>query len=341
MHLQADCSLQDKHSLGFDVRTRYWGVYSSVSALRSILQEANSFGLNILPIGKGCNLFFTHDFDGLLLHSNIESFDLIDEDDDSVLIEVGAGWQWDALVEHCVAQGWGGLENLSGIPSSVGASPVQNIGAYGVEAKDFITSVNLLDRQTLEERRVDASDCDFAYRDSRFKHEWKDRYIVISVRFRLSKRPHYDLSYDHLKSRVEALGWSDSHLENLRTIRRAVLSIRNEKLPPTEELGSVGSFFMNPVVDRALAQECLANYPAMPCYELTDGRCKLSAAWLIDACGWKGKRLGNVGVYPKQALVLVHYGAGHPDELVRLYHHIIDDVFQRFGIRLQPEAVIL
>ena len=336
MLIQKDIDLQDKHSFHCPAKTEYWVEYAHVDELRQILVEANEFGLPIMPVGGGCNLLFCKDYEGILLHSCIKDWKILEEDEDSLLLQAGAGINWDEWVALTVEKGWGGLQNLSGIPGEVGASPVQNIGAYGVEAKDCIEAVQVFDRETLQLKTLKAEECSFGYRMSRFKEDWKELYIVCYVHFRLSKKPSFCLDYGKLKEEVEALGEV-----SLSNVRQAVLSIRNSKLPDPDKLGNAGSFFKNPCIPQADFAALQSDYPDMPSWPQKDGSVKISAAWLIDKAGWKGYREGDAGVCETQALVLVNHGNAHGEDIYRLYEKIAADVEEKFHIKLYPEVVIL
>lgn len=347
MNIQAFSPLRERHSFHVDALARYWVDYDSVGELCAVLRDAAGFGLPMMPVGGGNNLLFVSDYPGILLHSCLQDRSVLEENDREVLLRVGAGHSWDALVAWCVAQGWGGMQNLSGIPGEVGATPVQNIGAYGVEAKDLITAVEVLDRETLGLKTLPAVDCGFAYRHSRFKDEWKERYIVTHVCFRLSKKPEFRLDYGAVSARVEEQGGLQQGSEpqilrnNLQLLRQTILAIRDEKLPRTDKVGNAGSFFMNPEVDRDRYLRLKTLYEGLPAWELPDGRYKLSAAWLIDRCGWKGRRQGDAGVWPAQPLVLVNYGQATGQDILDLAREIIHDVQERFAVRLHPEVIIL
>lgn len=342
MLIQQYYPIRDKHSFHIEVTARYWAEYDHVEELQAILRDASDFGLPILPIGGGCNLLFQGDYAGILLHSRMQEVEIVEENDKEVLIVVGAGKNWDELVDFTVKNGWGGMQNLSGIPGTVGATPVQNIGAYGVEVKELIQKVEVLDRASLETIVLDAKDCRLSYRNSRFKQDWKDRYIVTRVWYRLSKQPVYQLSYGLLKQTVESMGaLGVSVKENLGKIREAVLKIRNEKLPCPDKIGNAGSFFMNPVVEKSYYEKYIKLYPEMPSWMLEEGKVKLSAAWMIEQCGFKGKRIGDAGVYDKQALVLVNYGQAKAKDIMDLFDQICEAVYQRFELKLSPEVIIV
>lgn len=336
MLIQKDIDLQDKHSFHCPAKTEYWAEYDSIEELQQILREANEFDLPIMPIGGGCNLLFCGDYPGILLHSCIKDWRVVEENENNVLVQVGAGLNWDEWVALSLEKGWSGLQNLSGIPGEVGASPVQNIGAYGVEAKDCIESVVLLDRDSLALVTKAAEECAFGYRMSRFKQDWKERYIVCYVNFRLAKHASFCLDYGRLKEEVALLGGAS--LENLR---RAVLHIRNSKLPDPNRIGNAGSFFKNPCIEASHYQKLLAKHPNMPAWPQADGSVKISAAWMIETCGWKGYREGDAGVCDTQALVLVNHGQARGEDIMHLYEKIAADVDEKFHVKLSPEVVVL
>jgi UDP-N-acetylmuramate dehydrogenase len=256
------------------------------------------------------------------------------EDDEEVVVRVGAGEVWDDFVAYTVAQGWYGAENLSWIPGEVGASAVQNIGAYGVEAKDLIVNVETIEVATGEERIFSNAECAYAYRESIFKLSLKGQYIVTHVSYRLKKTPSYHLDYGNVRAELSKANF-DLTLAN---VRQVIIDIRQAKLPDPNVQGNAGSFFMNPIVPRAHFEALLKDYPQIPHYEVDTDRVKIPAAWMIDQCGWKGKRLGNAGVHDKQALVLVNCGGATGAEVVRLSEEIQQSVFKMFGIQIYPEV---
>ncbi|SHF73336.1 UDP-N-acetylmuramate dehydrogenase [Dysgonomonas macrotermitis] len=291
-----------------------------------------------LIIGSGCNLFFTKDFDGLVIHPQIfgirEISDISDESDE-VYLEVMASEDWDNLVEFCVDKGYSGLENLSYIPSTVGAAPVQNIGAYGAEVKDCIHEVIALDMKTLEVISFSNAECEFAYRDSIFKKQ-QDRYAIISVVFMLKRSYTYTPKYTDLNNEL-----ADVDSPTIRDVRDAVVRIRQRKLPDHKELPNCGSFFKNPYITREIAERIKLEYPDLPIYPIDGGLLKTSAAFLIDRAGYKGKQLGQIGTYPKQALIVVNYGSTDGNDIVYFKNEIQKAVFEKFAIELEPEVRIL
>ncbi|VAW14248.1 UDP-N-acetylenolpyruvoylglucosamine reductase [hydrothermal vent metagenome] len=287
-------------------------------------------------LGGGSNLLFLEDYDGLIIHPNVPGIEIIREDRQHVWVEAGAGEDWDEFVHYCVAQGFGGLENLSLIPGRVGAAPIQNIGAYGREVCRFVETVKGYDMKTMEEHHIPAGDCRFAYRNSIFKNELKGRFIVLSVIFRLDKFPEFELGYGGVEDEVRKLGGV-----NLQNIRQAIINIRTGKLPDTKKVGSAGSFFKNPVVGKDVASGLKERYPDLPTYPAGEGRSKLAAGWLVDRCGWKGYRNGGAGVHGEQALVLVNYGNATGKQIFELSEKIRQSVFDKFGVPLEREVDVV
>jgi UDP-N-acetylmuramate dehydrogenase len=283
---------------------------------------------------------FTADFPGLVVRNVLRGIDIVQETDDLVHLKVGAGENWHALVLWAVERGYGGIENLSLIPGTVGAAPIQNIGAYGVEIKDVLVSVEALDLHN--DARIchfTNAECQFGYRDSLFKRTGKGRYCITSVTLALSKEPHVlHLGYGDVQKNIEAQGIVQPTIAD---VSRTVIQIRQSKLPDPAVLGNCGSFFKNPEVDRRVLDRIREAHPAAPGYDLPQGRVKIPAGWLIEQCGWKGRRVGATGCYEKQALVLVNYGGATGEAVKALAHTIIESVDERFGVRLEPEVNIL
>ena len=327
-------SLLPYHTFGMDVKTSVFIEYTSVDELKQILQQENLSDKKWLHIGGGSNLLFTGDYEGVILHSAIKGTEIVYEDDESVHVRVGAGEVWDDFVAYAVNQGWYGAENLSLIPGEVGASAVQNIGAYGMEAKDLIVKVEALEVITGNVSVFTNTECRYAYRESIFKKEWKGRYIITYVTYRLSKSPQFHLEYGNVKGELEKQGCELT----LKNVRDVIIRIREAKLPDPKVQGNAGSFFMNPVIPRMQYESLLAKYPEMPHYKVDEEWVKVPAAWMIDRCGWKGKRMGNAGVHDKQALVLVNCGGATGQEIITLSQHIQQSVYESFGIAIVPEV---
>lgn len=324
-----DYSLLKHNTFGISAKAKQYIEYSSEVELADIIREMPSEE-TLLHIGGGSNLLFTSDFDGTVLHSAILGIEVVDETDESVLVRVGAGEVWDDFVAYAVSQGWGGVENLSLIPGEVGASAVQNIGAYGAEAKDVIVLVETIELRSGQKRIFGNAECAYAYRQSIFKNELRGAYAITYVTYRLQKKPTLNLSYGGL-SRIVPLP------TNIQEVRQAIIDTRNAKLPDPKVQGNAGSFFMNPVVSRDVFEAIQKDYPDMPYYEV-EGGVKIPAGWMIDQCGWKGKSLGRAGVHDKQALVLVNLGGATSDEIITLCTTICQDVKQKFGVDIHPEV---
>lgn len=329
MTVRDNCSLADRNTFGMDVRADSLIDWASTDELKNALLDISK---PILMIGGGSNLLFMGDFKGTVLHSTISSIEIIAGTDKDVHVKVGAGVVWDDFVAWCSINGFWGVENLSAIPGEVGASAVQNIGAYGVEAKDVIDTVQTICLADGSERDFSNKECNYAYRQSIFKNELKGQYAVAYVIYTLSKVPQPRLGYGALGQEVERLGGP-----TLANIRQAVISIRESKLPDPKVLGNAGSFFMNPVISEQEFNIIRSNYPDVPSYPAPGG-VKVPAGWLIEKSGWKGRSLGPAAVYDKQALVLVNKGGATGADVKRLADTIIEDVKQKFGISLSTEV---
>jgi UDP-N-acetylmuramate dehydrogenase len=337
MEVKENYDLKLHNTFGISVKCKYFVTADQEEELLDFIRQYEWNPQEILILGGGSNFLFTEDFDGTVFFPAMRGIELVKEDEEYVYVRVGAGEEWDDWVAWCVEHGYGGLENLSGIPGHVGAAPVQNVGAYGMEAGEAIHEVEAIQLEQAVTVKLQAVECQFAYRDSVFKHAYKNQYLITRVLFRLSKKPDFRLDYGAIRSELEKYGEEIS----LKTIRQAILRIRQEKLPDVKTLPSAGSFFKNPVVSPEKAEQLLRQHPKLPIYQTEDGRCKLAAGWLIEQCGWKGKNLGNAGVYEKQALVLVNRGGADGTEIARLANAVKKDVFMRFAIWLEPEVYIM
>lgn len=333
--IEKNCSLRDKNSFGVEASARRLIRFDGVADLPAIFSEMGK-AERWMVLGGGNNILFTSDYDGTLLQPTDQSMAVCSEDEQSVRVRIGAGVEWDDFVAWCVAHGWGGVENLSLIPGKVGAAPVQNIGAYGAEAKDTIDRVECYFPEQDTTGMLTNAECRFGYRDSIFKRELKGRAVILSVEFLLSRRPQFKLRYGDVADRVESLGGV-----SLEHIRRAVIDIRQSKLPDPKELGNAGSFFKNPVVSQQKADALRADYPDMPCYPAGAGEVKLAAGWLIDRCGLRGKRWGAVGVHDRQALVLVNFGGATGRDVVDAAARVRAEVSCRFGVDIEMEVNIV
>lgn len=336
MPLFENMQLRNKHTFHLEASSRYWADFESVDELCNLLRDKRFNALPKFSVGGGSNLLFTRDYPGLLLHSTLHSIESTERADGKILVRVGSGVVWDDLVAYAVEHGWSGIENLSGIPGEVGASPVQNIGAYGSEAKDSIVLVEALNVETLEMKAFTNADCQFGYRDSIFKKELKNKFIVCYVTYCLSNIYIPNLKYGDLNERMEKTGGI-----SLKNVRNVLLEIRNSKLPDTKVTGNAGSFFMNPEIPRKQFEALQIKYPEMPSWPINEDTVKVSAAWCIEQAGWKGKALGNAAVHDKQALVLVNPGNAVAADILKLSDRIIQDVKAQFGIKLHPEVIFI
>jgi len=332
----ANFSLLPYNTFGLNVFCQRFCEYSSVSELKEFIKAGNLAETNWFHIGGGSNLLFINDYNGIILHSQIKGIELVKETGKDCLVRVGAGEVWDDFVIWCVENRLGGVENLSLIPGEVGASAVQNIGAYGVEAKDVIDSVETISATDASERIFSNEDCKFAYRNSIFKED--NSRIVTHVVFRLQKELFYDykLDYGHLKGALSACPTI-----NLLQVRETIIAIRNEKLPDPKTLGNAGSFFKNPVVSKEKFVQLQEKYPSIPHYPVGETEEKIPAGWLIEQSGWKGKSHKRAGVYDKQALVLVNNGGATGIEIQELAELIQQSVYEKFGITIEPEVKII
>ena len=333
MKITPNASLLPYNTFGINAKADYIIEYNSVAELQNILNNEPIKSNRILHIGGGSNLLFLTDFKGVILHSTIKLITKINENADSVYLEVGSGVIWDDFVAYCVGNGFGGVENLSLIPGEIGASAVQNIGAYGVEVQDVIRSVKTVEIATGNIREFSTVECRYGYRESIFKSSLKDKFIITSVVFELAKQTEFKLNYQHLEEEVLKNGEV-----NLKNIRQTIISIRESKLPNPKITGNAGSFFMNPVVAKEKFCALQSEFPQMPHYIISETEEKIPAGWLIDQCGWKGKSIANAGVHDKQALVLVNRGGATGVEIAYLAEQIQQSVKERFDIDLLPEV---
>ena len=327
-------SLLAHNTFGIEAKAAHFVEFTSVGELADCL--GSGFNGKSLVIGGGSNLLFVDDFDGTVFHSAIMDIEVAQETATDVLLRVGSGVNWDALVAYAVEKGWSGLENLSLIPGEVGASAVQNVGAYGVEAGDLIEKVETMRIADAAPCSFTKADCDFSYRHSIFKAAEKGRHIVTYVTYRLGKSADFKLSYGNLKEKVEELGGA-----TLANVRRAVCEIREAKLPNPEQIGSAGSFFMNPIVAADKAAQLKSEYPSMPQYPLPSGEVKLSAGWLIEQCGWKQTPHEHVGVYQHQALVVVNLGGAKGSDVLKFASAVVASVKEKFGVELNMEVNVI
>lgn len=334
-----DYDLTEANSFGIHARADHFLQYDSEEALDEALGwlHVQGQGLPVLHVGGGCNLLFLHDFHGVVMRSAIMGVEELESDAEHLVLRVGAGMEWDALVDHCVSHGWYGLENLSLIPGQVGASAVQNIGAYGAEASQRIVGVECVDLRNGTRRLFAPSECDYGYRMSVFKTRCKGQYAVTRVHYRLDRHYAPNLSYRGIRDLILSQGIDPASVTAAQ-VRQAVIDIRRQKLPDPHEQGNAGSFFVNPVVPNEQAERLLRQYSSMPHYPAGEGRTKVAAGWLIEQCGWKGRSLGPAAVHGRQALVLVNKGGATGQDILNLCRHIQQDVRSKFGIDLIPEV---
>jgi UDP-N-acetylmuramate dehydrogenase len=332
--------LKALNTFGMDARAAHYCELTDLADLPALLASPAYRQGPVLWLGGGSNLLFTRDYPGLVVRVALVGSRLIADEGEQVVVEAAAGETWHDWVCHTLDSGWYGLENLSLIPGTVGASPVQNIGAYGVEVKDCISEVICADlHNDGKQVALSNADCRFAYRDSLFKHEGAGRYLVCAVRFRLSRTPHLKTGYGDIERELATYpSWPNP---DARDVGRAVSAIRRAKLPDPRMLGNAGSFFKNPVVSQAEADALALRYPALPRYPAGAGRCKLAAGWMIDQAGFKGMRRGDAGVHARQALVLVNHGQASGAEIHALAQAIQAEIHARFGVELEAEPVIL
>jgi UDP-N-acetylmuramate dehydrogenase len=326
-------SLKAYNTFGIDVQARWLGRFGSADELGECLDWAA--GRRSLVLGGGSNVLFRGNIDGVVLHNEIKGVDLLNEDDDYVYVRAGAGENWDRLVRYCIGRNWAGLENLSLIPGNVGAAPMQNIGAYGVEIRDVFWE---LEAWSLAERKVrifTLGDCEFGYRESVFKGRLKGQFVILNITLRLRKQPIFHTSYGALREELAGRELS------IRAISEAVIHIRRSKLPDPAEIGNAGSFFKNPTVPAAVYDGLKAKFPDLAGYPAEGGNFKLAAGWLIEQCGWKGFRRGDAGVHARQALVLVNYGNARGEEIYALSEEVARSVRLKFGVELEREVNIV
>ncbi len=338
MLISEDFCLKTFTTFGVEVRTRRFIVVSSKTDLEELFEEGYLKERPRMVLGGGSNLLFTGHYPGLILSSQMRGKETVKETADEVWIKVNSGEYWPTFVDDVVEKGYGGVENLCLIPGKVGAAPIQNIGAYGVEVKDVIESLEAFDLDSGEIRTFRNEECNFGYRSSIFKTKEKDKYFILNVTFRLSKKPKLKLSYAPLKQLFKDR--KDGGI-SVKEVSEAIKNIRNSKLPDPDHLKNAGSFFKNPAVSKEKADELKNQYPDMPVYPQPNGKVKLAAGWMIEQCGWKGKKEGNVGVYEKQALILVNYDNASGKEILRFSQKINNSVRKKFGINLKREVIVI
>ena len=339
MQIRENISLKAYNTFGIDATANYFARFENVAALEALLAAREyQRAATKLVLGGGSNILLTKDVEGIVLKNEIKGIDVVKEDAEYIYVRSGAGESWHGLVMHCVENDFAGMENLSLIPGNVGASPMQNIGAYGVEVKDIfheLEAYHLHDKTTV---RFSVEDCAFGYRESVFKRKYKGQFVITSVTFRLAKNPVFNTSYGAIQQELENMGVQEL---SIKAISQAVINIRSSKLPDPKEVGNAGSFFKNPQVAIEQFEQLKKEFPAIPSFPFDATHVKVPAGWLIEQCGWKGFRRGDAGCYPKQALVLVNYGSAKGEDIYALSEDILQSVKEKFGIELEREVNIV
>jgi len=339
MKIQENVSLQAYNTFRIDAKAQKLVEVSTEDELREALGKVA--GGPLLVLGGGSNILLSGDFPGTVIRIGLKGMEVLEENEDEVVVAFGAGENWHQCVMQAIDRGWGGIENMALIPGCIGAAPIQNIGAYGRELKDVFAHLDALPVAGGNSRRYDREACQFGYRDSIFKQEAKGKFIITKVALRLTKRHHsIDISYGAIRDELSAMGF-DPEQADIRQVAEAVIRIRQSKLPDPSQIGNAGSFFKNPEITLAQFEQLKSQYPAMPSYDVDASKKKIPAGWLIEQCGWKGKRLGNHGVHDKQALVLVNYGGAKGKEIFDLSSAILQTVRMTFGIDLEREVNVV
>jgi UDP-N-acetylmuramate dehydrogenase len=342
MNIRQNTSLKQYNTFGIASAAKYFAVFNSVNDLQECLKFTEPQNVNKKPhnliLGGGSNILFTKNYDGLVLKNELKGIELINEDEEFVYVKVAAGENWHQFVLHCINNNWAGVENLSLIPGNVGASPMQNIGAYGVEIKDVFHSLEAFHKNDNATVVFNLDDCTFGYRESIFKRKYKDQFVIVSVTYKLRKKAVFNTSYGAIEQELEKMGVEQL---SIKAVSDAVINIRSAKLPNPTEIGNAGSFFKNPEVPNEQFESLKIKYPNIVGYSLPAGTVKLAAGWLIEQCGWKGYREADAGCHAKQALVLVNYGNATGNEIFVLSEKIIASVQQKFGLMLEREVNII
>ena len=331
-------NLKTLNTFGIEAFAKYYCEVGSVSDFLDLIHEPTYTQNNKLIIGGGSNLLFTRDFDGLVIKNNIKNISIVSENENEIYIKAGAGEVWHDFVVYCINKGYGGLENLSLIPGCVGASPMQNIGAYGVEIKDVFHELEAYDMETGELRIFSKEDCAFGYRESVFKNKYKNRYLIAAVIYRLKKQPELNTSYGAINTELQAMGVKEP---GIREVSQAVINIRQSKLPDPKVTGNAGSFFKNPEISAEKMEELKKQFPGIVSYALPNGHFKLAAGWMIEQCGLKGFSLNGAAVHQAQALVLINQHACSGDAVFKLSQHVMLKVLEKFGVQLEREVNII
>lgn len=337
MNILENPSLRNYNTFGIDVKAEASAEIFSEDELIEALSLKEFINSMKLVLGGGSNILFTKNFNGLVIKNSIPGINIIDEDELTVLVEAGAGVVWQDLVQYCVDKNFGGIENLALIPGTAGAAPIQNIGAYGQELKDSFFSLKGFCLENLKYESYLHKECNFGYRDSIFKNELKGKFVITRLTLRLEKNPVVSLNYASINEELEKLNIKHPSIKDVSNV---ICEIRRKKLPDPAVYGNAGSFFKNPEIDAYQLDELKKNYPGISWYKMDNGQIKLAAAWMIEKCGWKGKRVGNVGAHATQPLVLVNYGGATGEEIIRLAEEIKNSVYEKFGVTLHEEVNI-
>ena len=338
MQIKSNISLKSLNTFGIEAKARYFTEIQSIENIFSLLQSTEYNNNTHLILGGGSNLLLTQDVNALVIKNNLKGISIIKETDDNVWVKCSAGEVWHEFVLWCIAHNFGGLENLSLIPGCTGASPMQNIGAYGVEIKDTFYELEAIDLTSGNKHVFSKSDCEFGYRESVFKHRLKNKFIITSVTFQLSKKPAFHIEYGAIKQELDRMDISEL---NIKAISQAIINIRTSKLPNPKEIGNAGSFFKNPEVSSTIYLRLQKEFPNIVAYPLENSNYKLAAGWLIEQCGLKGFQIGDAGVHKLQALVLVNYGKATGKEIYDLSTHVLQTVQAKFGVSLEREVNII
>lgn len=336
MQIQENFSLKPYNTFGINVKARFFSPFSTTEQLIEL--RAQNSELRTFILGGGSNILFTKDFDGLVLKNEIRGIQKIKEDNEKIYVRVGAGENWHQFVLGCIKNNWAGVENLSLIPGNVGASPMQNIGAYGVEIKEVFHELKAFHLQERVKYTFGLKDCRFGYRDSVFKNNYKDQFVITEVTYELNKIPKYNTSYGAIQQELERMGVTEL---SIGAVSQAVINIRTSKLPDPAVIGNAGSFFKNPTVSKQQFEKLKSEFPNIVGYNNDDNTVKLAAAWLIEQCGWKGYRKGDAGCHEKQALVLVNYGNAAGKEIYDLSEEILQSVKEKFDVELEREVNVI
>ena len=338
MNILENISLKPYNTFSINAKAKYFAAFNTTDELAELLNYKLKTINHKLILGGGSNILFTKDFDGLVLKNELHGIELIKEDQHQYYVKAAAGENWNNFVMHCIKHNYAGLENLSLIPGNTGASPMQNIGAYGVELKDVFESLEAMNRKDFSIHIFTANDCAFGYRESVFKTKYKNEFVILNVIFRLNKEPVFNTSYGAIEQELEKMQVKEL---SIQAISQAVVNIRTSKLPNPAEIGNAGSFFKNPIISKKHFNELRKSYPETPGYDVDDMHTKLAAAWLIEQCGWKGYHNNDAGVHAKQALVLVNYNNATGKEIYDLSEQIMRSVRKKFDIDLEREVNVV